>query len=926
MKDSTPLLKKMGKVEYSTLPTLDVIENDLDDELSEMTPSRRVALWLSRYKWYNCQDQTAKIIKTKIADFRHTDIGSPSENAILVAEDENSILKEIPDIRKSWAFYENITLPRYVVKSKNQKGYERARPGENYEEGTKLFPIFKTKTADLADFGLGIGLYFKTIVGLAVMTGVAGLFNIFVIVKYGESSGTEMSYQDILIYGSAFCTNTQVVNIENFVRSGEGDDQCGPVYEGVPPETYLHRYTYDQETQTCQVLKNNCVPDFFSMGIVHYMSMLFIICAMYIMFFVTQKKLAIQYDEEELTASDYSVQVTHPPKRAINPDEWRDFFSQFGEVNSCTVVLNNEKLVKALVTRRRFVDQLELVLPPGIDVKADEAEILKFKDAQPLMKKIKDIEAEIIELSKDKKIDEVINVFCTFETENSQRKALAALSCGYLQRTLNMKSMAKIPKFLDEHLVVQEPSEPTAIRWDSLDETWSVRIRERVISNFISILIIAGGAYVVSYINDHADGQYTTSICISFFNTMIPMFCVTANSYESHSAEGSYQSSLFMKIGLARWVNTVLVYFFITPFTGVINHGNIAEDISLIQLVASLFISEMIINPLSYILDPFDFYYKHIAAPRALNQEKMDSYFKGYEFSLAERYTSLTKLVFLCFFYATIYPASYLFCSLSLVIIYCQDKYLLLRRWQQAPESGPEVAEFSRDYFFTTALVMHAVMTSYWWSGFPYDDVSEIDGKYYAVNQDIFDEHIFPALPESQTVVRQPKDIPEDWMGWMSANTNQEFIVNLTGITSVVLLFVVVFFIFYEKMKYVFKSLFVSAYKPHGEDQKINFSKLSIEDLSLYIPQVRDPELIFPVLACKISDISPDSIDWADPDDRTNYDQHNLVCDLKELGVNVDGEKKYFSIVKQWIHPRCTKKVLKYTASRRAVYGVKKSN
>jgi len=45
------------------------------------------------------------------------------------------------------------------------------------------------------------------------------------------------------------------------------------------------------------------------------------------------------------------------------------------------------------------------------------------------------------------------------------------------------------------------------------------------------------------------------------------------------------------------------------------------------------------------------------------------------------------------------------------------------RTWKRAPMLGNTISRFSRKYFFSTALVAMAIISSYYWSGFPYDNL-----------------------------------------------------------------------------------------------------------------------------------------------------------------------------------------------------------
>jgi len=64
-----------------------------------------------------------------------------------------------------------------------------------------------------------------------------------------------------------------------------------------------------------------------------------------------------------------------------------------------------------------------------------------------------------------------------------------------------------------------------------------------------------------------------------------------------------------------------------------------------------------------------------------------------------------------------------------------------------------------------------------------------------------------------------------------------------------------------------------------------------------YVPQTRDPEFVYPLLACDLQDVDEDLIGWKDP--VRGFDPHNLVNDA----YNIMGGRPLqpvFSIVMQW--------------------------
>jgi hypothetical protein len=116
---------------------------------------------------------------------------------------------------------------------------------------------------------------------------------------------------------------------------------------------------------------------------------------------------------------------------------------------------------------------------------------------------------------------------------------------------------------------------------------------------------------------------------------------------------------------------------------------------------------------------------RHFLAPRAATQDAMNLNFQGTEYELAERYTDMTKILFLCLWYCSIFPGSFFLCAFSLGIKYHVDKFCLMRSWKKAPQLGTKISRFSRRYFFTIAIAVMAIISSYYWSGFPYDNICE---------------------------------------------------------------------------------------------------------------------------------------------------------------------------------------------------------
>ena len=130
----------------------------------------------------------------------------------------------------------------------------------------------------------------------------------------------------------------------------------------------------------------------------------------------------------------------------------------------------------------------------------------------------------------------------------------------------------------------------------------------------------------------------------------------------------------------------------ITPLTSTL--GDYKND--LLPSISAILWAEVWLTPAIRLLDLGGNFSKHILAPRAMTQEAMNLNFLGTPYNLGERYTDLTKVLFVCFFYSSLFPASFFFGFAILLVQYYTDKFCLLRIWGFSPSLGSNLARYSR--------------------------------------------------------------------------------------------------------------------------------------------------------------------------------------------------------------------------------------
>jgi len=379
---------------------------------------------------------------------------------------------------------------------------------------------------------------------------------------------------------------------------------------------------------------------------------------------------------------------------------------------------------------------------------------------------------------------------------------------------------------------------------------------------------------------------------IQAVNTAAPYICFYTVYYcESHATEGHFQRSLYFKTTAFLWIITSLLTTKTTPFTKTLDD----ESASLIPAMYAIFITETLKTPITQILDPYGRFQRHFLAPRARNQKELCTYFSGATYYLSERYTDMTNMLFLTFYYATLLPAGFFLAAIALLVHYWTDKYCLLRLWATAPPIGSEIGYITRTYFFTIALVVYAMVSAYNYASFPYDnacesetsvpddyvgsfqatngegqsvliDIASEEKVYFHCNQDMA-EFAFPAVPSNQ-----PQG--SEWM----ALEQQDFANVLFGSTS----FGVIAAIF---------TLWLTKLCAREAASTESFSSPPVKNA--YVPQAKLAGDPFPILFCDVSKIDPELMSWEDPN-HPDYKIHNTIyaCGLEN--------KQVFSTIHHW--------------------------
>jgi hypothetical protein len=223
---------------------------------------------------------------------------------------KENIVKSLDD---GWAYFENNILPRCnaeKLENKSCRKYIRVKPGIIQEDGEKtmLYPIWGTPLQDMADFGIGVGLYFDMLRFFGVVALIAAFISTPTLVFYASkdySSDGKESIANPANKASAICTNTYWVPCPNCTRDDFNTwptslDDIPRVANGTAPAP-------NDDKEVVFMLKNGCeLSETFSAVT---LATVFFFCISTFLFIFLQKKMRLKLDENDQTTSDYSIRV-----------------------------------------------------------------------------------------------------------------------------------------------------------------------------------------------------------------------------------------------------------------------------------------------------------------------------------------------------------------------------------------------------------------------------------------------------------------------------------------------------------------------------------------------------------------------------------------------------------------------------------------
>jgi hypothetical protein len=811
-----------------------------------------------------------------------------------------------PDMKAAWEFYETYTLPRRILKEGTTDDYRKLEPGE-VAEGSGLYGVWETPVDEIGDFGLGVYLYFKMLITLVGTMAVCIALNIPAMQHY---TGTDYPAADVLAFQLSIGGNAVCDKLIPVCKTTE-DCTCQTKEfdpTAVVADKELDMYFIESTTGSC-ALKSDCTMKW---DLAYYDAAMlgFLVVGLFLLAKL-QNAIVEEADEAEQTAQDYSIIVNDPDADATDPDEWQQFFQQFGHVTYVTVAIDNGVLIQKLADRRlvgRMIafetatdEERASMFDPTENESAFE-QLGGFKKkligaglsnhVSAMRKKITKMDEEITELLT--KTYSCVKVFVVFETEAAQRSCLKEMTVGTIPAILN--TATNIPehqRFRKENILsVSEAPEPTDVIWVNLETTMMHQVKELTFTMTLTVGLVAILGVCIWQISESSPTM--AGFFVAACNGGLPAFMKALNETEEHLTQGSRQTSLLLKLVLSRWFTAAIITWIIRGFENTIRE-------SFLTKAAAILFADAFTTPIIRCLDPGGRVARNLSAKSAKTQAKMNSFFTNTAWFLAERYTDMTKSLFVGLFFSALYPGGLVWTTCSFVMCYWVDKYCLFRLWKQPPAMDASLTAASR-LQIAVICVVHSIIAGLFFAGFPFDNLqSTTDTATVTEEKTMLDGTTSTITHTAQIVYTDVDQKPAGMINiptadWMASE--QVDVVKMFSAINICVVVLVCVGYFGKTAAFSVYKLFYGEYIPVGDPNPDLYS--FVPGIESYVPMYQTDKLPLPLLACNLELMDKEHISFTADYSKQDLTKDTVIAKAQESGTDIS---KCFSVCKQYKSP-----------------------
>ena len=287
-------------------------------------------------------------------------------------------------------------------------------------------------------------------------------------------------------------------------------------------------------------------------------------------------------------------------------------------------------------------------------------------------------------------------------------------------------------KFKRKVLSVSRAPEPSELIWENLSVKPFNKFCRRLFTVICTLALLLALCFVLFQIktfqyNIHEkldEGDVSTmrvrsmsimmGLIIIFVARVIAISVRVFSSIEKHFSWTGYHMAVANKLIFATSLNSIVVLLvvnlivpsqFPVAIPGINRSDNtvpLYKDYGLASDLFWLLCTDAIVSPLTYYLSPL--YLAKLCKRRSvkntakkglvsITQGEANQIWENPPVDMAQRYANYMKTLMIIFVFAPIFPVGLLIGSISMLLQYWMDKYLLLRRHARPPQLGPKISD-----------------------------------------------------------------------------------------------------------------------------------------------------------------------------------------------------------------------------------------
>ena len=421
-------------------------------------------------------------------------------------------------------------------------------------------------------------------------------------------------------------------------------------------------------------------------------------------------------DHKRATPANYTV-IAHDIDKDMTEDDIKDFFREkklrVEKINFIYNIIEVHKIIKNWVGFERKM----LILKMKGREDSQRYKSLKYH-RKNVKKRFYEIQEECInERLLSKRF--IGKAFVTFKFPAEARRALKVfrktrINCGKIKISYtDQRRKRRKTKTVKKKLYATTAAEPTDILWENYGLSQANRFFRRLGSALISLLIIAFSLYTIIAIKrlqinfkpiESQSFDLLISACIAvvlaMINFLIRHIMRLLAVWERHTTYTQFNVSVVYRTGLAYFVNSGIVIILANYLlfkdkvhskeTLIWGSKGIVTNVLTIQLL------QVIMGPLSILFDPSHIFNKlkrwwfkrkiKNNKNNTILQYEVNQTFEGIDFSIAERYFTIFKLISVALFFQSIMPYLLLLAVLEVGITYWIVKFTLIKRCKRPKE------------------------------------------------------------------------------------------------------------------------------------------------------------------------------------------------------------------------------------------------